>query len=336
MKKIRIAQIGINRYSHGRDIFLTLRSCPKLFDIAGYALVENEREECREALSVFDGYNELSLEQILSDDSIEAVTIETDEIHLTKYALMAAQAGKHIHMEKPASQSLEDFESLINEMKKSKKQLHFGYMYRYNPFISEAIQCAKRGELGEILSVEAHMSRKDTPELRKWLKAFKGGMMFYLGCHLADLILTLQGEPDEVISLCTSSNENIAPAEDNAFALLKYKNGVSFVKVYATEEGGFERRQLVICTSRSTVEIKPIEIGVESTSEMNFAFRSSKTVYEPYKSGENHLSDAFDRYIPMLTHFCKVVRGECENEYTLDYELQLFRLLLRCCGADIS
>jgi Pyruvate/2-oxoacid:ferredoxin oxidoreductase gamma subunit len=41
----------------------------------------------------FDGYPELSLEQILNDESIEAVAVETDEIHLLKYAQMAADAG---------------------------------------------------------------------------------------------------------------------------------------------------------------------------------------------------------------------------------------------------
>ena len=55
MRKIKIAQIGINRYSHAPDIFLTLKSLSDVFDIAGYALVEDERETCREKLGVFAG-----------------------------------------------------------------------------------------------------------------------------------------------------------------------------------------------------------------------------------------------------------------------------------------
>ena len=90
MKKIRIAQIGINRYSHGGEIFNTLKKMSDVFDIVGYALVENERETCVDKLSIFDGYKELALDEILNDDTIEAVTVETDEIHLLKYALLAA------------------------------------------------------------------------------------------------------------------------------------------------------------------------------------------------------------------------------------------------------
>ena len=98
MRRIRIAQIGINRYSHGVDIFETLAALPEVFDIAGYALVEDERETCGDKLHVFDGYPELTLADILADPVIEAVAVETDEIHLTKYAKLAADAGKHIHM----------------------------------------------------------------------------------------------------------------------------------------------------------------------------------------------------------------------------------------------
>ena len=113
MRKIRIAQIGMNKNSHGAPIFQTLCQHPEVFEIAGYALVEDERENCAERLHVFEGYTELTLDEILNDPTIEAVTVETDEIHLTKYATLAIEHGKHIHMEKPGSQSLADFEKLI-------------------------------------------------------------------------------------------------------------------------------------------------------------------------------------------------------------------------------
>ena len=101
MKKIRIAQIGVNRYSHALSIFNSLKTQPEIFDIAGYCLVEGEKERFEKELFVFNGYPELTLEEILNDPSIEAVTVETEEIHLTKYAIMAAEHGKMIHMEKP-------------------------------------------------------------------------------------------------------------------------------------------------------------------------------------------------------------------------------------------
>ena len=84
MKKIKIAQIGISKNGHGLAIFKSLTRLSKEFEIAGYALVEGEREKFAEQLACFDGYKELSLEEVLKDPTIEAVTVETEEIHLTK------------------------------------------------------------------------------------------------------------------------------------------------------------------------------------------------------------------------------------------------------------
>ena len=116
MRKIRIAQIGINEYSHGRDIFNTLKALPDEYEIVGYALVEDEKEKFSHLLSVFDGYKEITLDEILTDPTIEAVTVETEEIHLTKYARLAAEHGKHIHMEKPVTDSMDVSLSELQEL----------------------------------------------------------------------------------------------------------------------------------------------------------------------------------------------------------------------------
>ena len=335
MRKIRIAQIGINRYSHGPDIFRTLVLLSDQFEIAGYALVEDERETCANKLSVFDGYTELSLDEILNDPTIEAVTVETDEIHLNKYAIMAAEHGKHIHMEKPGSQSLADFEHLIEVVKKQGKVFHVGYMYRYNPYISDAISRAKSGEFGEIFSVEAHMSRWDYDEVRAWLGSFAGGMMFYLGCHLIDLVLQIQGMPESVLPLNCSTDPNGLATEDYAMAVFKYKNGRSFVRTSACEVAGNVRRQLVITGKKGTIEIKPLEISAAKEAlphPMNYAFRTEKAEHIQGKDAVHAKSEIFDRYEAMIRAFAAMVRGEKENPYTCDYELALFKMVLTCCG----
>ena len=337
MRKIRIAQIGVNRYSHATEIFHTLASKPEIFELVGYALVEDERETCKHKMKWFDGYPELSLEQILNDPTIEAVTVETDEIHLLKYAQLAAEHGKHIHMEKPGSQSLVDFEKLINTVRESGKVFHTGYMYRYNPYVSEAITRAKAGELGTIYSVEAHMSRLDNPECREWLGTFKGGMMFYLGCHLVDLVLQIQGLPEDIIPLNTSTGIDGVNTEDLGFAVLKYPNAVSVIRMGGTEVDGGNRRQLVICGSEETLQIRPLERGVPW--DKNYMFYTADR-YIARKNDYNapicthEQSDVFPRYGVMLSAFAEMVRGEKENPYTLDYELDLFKTVLKCCGIN--
>ena len=336
MRKVRIAQIGMNRYSHAAAIFRTLSIHPEIFDLVGYALVEDERETCKDKLIWFDGYPELTLDEILNDPTIEAVAVETDEIHLLKYAQMAAEHGKHIHMEKPGSQNLVDFENLIETVRANGKVFHTGYMYRYNPYISDAIARAKAGELGTIYSVEAHMSRLDDSKCREWFGSFKGGMMFYLGCHLVDLVLQIQGIPEKVIPFNTVTGIDGILTEDLGFAVLKYPHAVSVIRTGGTEVGDGSRRQLVICGSEETLEIRPLEVGV--SDDENFMLCTERHIAHKKEDNTAHYthekSATFQRYEPMLFAFAEIVRGEKENPYTLDYELDLFKTILRCCGIN--
>ena len=336
MKKIRIAQIGANRYSHAPDIFHTMAIHPEIFELVGYALVEDERVTCKDRMKLFEGYPELSLDEILNDPTIEAVTVETDEIHLLKYAQMAAEHGKHIHMEKPGSQSLADFEKLIKTVRESGKVFHTGYMYRYNPYISEAITRAKEGRLGDIYSVEAHMSRLDNSECREWFGSFKGGMMFYLGCHLVDLVLQIQGLPEKIVPFNTSTGIDGINTEDLGFAVLKYPHAVSVIRMGGTEVGGFGRRQLVICGSNETLEIRPLECGVQSDKNfMQYTERYTAHKEDGKETIHTHeKSELFQRYEAMILAFAEMVRGEKKNPYTLDYELDLFKTVLKCCGIN--
>ena len=327
MKKIRIAQIGANTNSHSGSIFNSLKKQSDVFELVGYVLPENEKERIPERVNDYKGYKELTLKEVLEDPTIDAVTIETDEIYLTKYALLAAKAGKHIHMEKPGGTNLTEFEELINEMKKSGKAFSLGYMYRHNPFIKEAIEKAKSGKLGKIISVEAQMNCYHHEKVRSWIEKLPGGMMFFLGCHLVDLIYQIQGKPKKIIPMNKRSNLNDIKGKDFGFAIFEYENGISFAKTTAVELGGFERRQLVINGSEGTIELRPLEWYAPGSTDLQTKRRFTDSK-DWYAKGEIDMSEPVDRYDNMIAAFARYIKGEEKNPYTLDYELELYKLVL--------
>lgn len=330
MRKIKIAQIGTSRHSHGSQIIMSLRKQSEIFEVVGYALPENEREKFPDLMKMFEGLREMTVEEILSDESIEAVTVETEEIYLTKYAIMAAESGKHIHMEKPGGIDHGDFERLINTAKKNGTVFHTGYMYRYNPFIATLMEEIKNGDLGEIVSVEAHMCCPHNEAVRRWLNTFPGGMTFFLGCHLLDLVYAIQGKPKRVIPLNKSTEEGMG--EDFGMAVLEYEKGYSVVKASAVEQGGFARRHLTVVGSKKTVRLEPLEMYAEDGNLF-----TGKTEYASLAWGDRGAyteSVPFDRYDAMTASFAAMVRGEKENPWDYDYELALHRLVLRACGVE--
>ena len=331
MKKIKVAQIGTSVNSHGNYIWDSLLKQDDIFEVVGYAFPEHEREKFPEQARRFDGYREMTVDEILNDPEIEAVVVETEEIYLTKYSLLVAKAGKHLHMEKPGGVSLPDFETLIDTLKAKKLVFSTGYMYRFNPKVKEALAKVKNGELGEIYAVEAQMNCKHTTQIRQWLSHFPGGMLFFLGCHLIDLIYQIQGEPLEVLPLSCSTHFDGVDTNDYGMVAFKYKNGVSFAKTCDVERGGFLRRQLVICGEKGTVEIKPLEVAVPDGQYTIMHEAYSDDWGEPWHASK---SEIYDRYDAMMRNFAEMVRGK-ENPYSYDYELRLYKLIQRACGKDI-
>lgn len=335
MKKIKVIQIGIG-HDHATAILDCMLMQTEIFEIAALAVPESEKADFSDRIEKYKKRLPLmTVEEALDTEALDAVIVETEEVNLTKYALLAAKRGLPVHMDKPGGLDADDFEKLIGLAKSNNTVLHFGYMYRYNDSIMEAVRKAKSGELGEVYSVEAHMDCWHTPEKRQWLARFPGGMMFFLGCHLIDLILQIMGEPQKIIPMNRSTGIDGVTGEDYGFVLFCYKNGISFAKTCAAELGGFSRRQLVICGSKGTIELRPLEkYESDGTLSTNVCYTDNENGTDWLYSAPFLKSAPADRYNKMMASFAKMVRGEIKNPFGYDYELKLYNILLKSCGIN--
>jgi predicted dehydrogenase len=254
------------------------------------------------------------------------VLVETDVMDLTRTARKCVEAGKHIHMDKPAGGTPAEFRQLLDRAKDQALVVQMGYMYRYNPEVKALLQRIRNGELGEIISVEAQMNCIQKDAVREWLGQLPGGQMFFLGCHLIDLIYRIQGAPKRITCL--------SPDNEYGFAVLEYEKGVSFAKTHAAERGGYARRQLVVIGSKKTVELKPLEWYVPDGNGLLYTTRTERVTDGWHEWGTESKSELFDRCDGMMASFAAMVRGEKKNPYTLDYELTLYKAVLAACGQE--
>ena len=333
-KRVKIAQVGTNVYTHASQTFAGMLKQTEEFDVIGVA---EPIDACKANLERGDYRDQThyTVEQLLAMDDLEAVAIETNEENMTEYAQMFADRGVAVHMDKPGSHGTASFKKLADTLERQSLPFQLGYMYRYNPLIQRSMAEIEAGRLGEILSVEAQMSVRYTPENRQWLGKFKGGMMYYLGCHMVELVYRLQGMPEKVLpmNLCTGTDG--VTAEDQGFAVLQYPRGISIVKSNAIEYNGFERRQLVITGTRGTIELKPLERYENGELFTYGSYTHSGNVGSDYRdSSDKWREGPYDRYDAMMLDFARMVRGEVENPYSYAYETELFGLFMRCCGAE--
>ena len=334
MKKIKVVQIG-TAHDHAKFVMDSIKKQSDVFELVGYVNPEPNSICFNMFKDTYSDVKELTLEEALSYSGLDAVIIESDEHSLMKYAAMAIEKGLHVHIDKPGGEDIDEFATVANSAKNKNLVFSMGYMYRFNPAVKKLFKMVEKGELGQIMSVEAQMNCHQSIEKRNWFENFAGGNMFFLGCHLIDIIYRLQGEPEEITAYNTSSNTDGVTAKDECMAVLKYKNGCSFVKVYANECGGFLRRQLVVSGTKGTAEIKPIERYVPGSSEIMTDMRvvftqdEDKDGWNAY--GKDIAFGPFDRYDDMMKIFALTVSGECENNFDYDYEIRLHSLLDKIC-----
>lgn len=332
MRPLRIAHLGI-AHDHSAPTLECVRNYPELYEVVGVT----EADGCVRARmgqhAVYDGLPWLTEEELFEREDVDCVLVEGDELKSLADAQRCVQRGWHVHMDKPAGLDPLQFEQALRDAKRQRLVFQMGYMYRYNAAMTYLLDKVRSGKLGEIISIDASMGVWHTAQKRQWLSRFPGGMMFFLGCHLIDMILAIQGVPGEIIPLNTSTGMDGVQALDNACAVLKYDHCVATVRANAAEVNGYNRRHLVVCGTEGTVEIRPLECPTQVKETMRSAAAgfewsdAKRDVFPGYMSG---------RYDAMMEDFAACVRGEKENSYDYAYEARLQRMLLSACGQPVD
>ena len=329
MKKIKIGQIGIG-HNHGEGKMLAVQKFPELFEVIGYAEENEKWVEKRGNLPCYKDLPRLSVEEII--EKSDAILVECDVWNLTKVAKMCVEAGKHVHIDKPASGTLAEFEELLNIAKEKNLTVQMGYMYRYNFAIQKLMDMINSGELGEIYQIDAEMSTYHSKEYREWLKHFKGGSMYIFGSHLIDLVVSVLGEPEKVYPFIKQTGFEGVYSDDNNFAVLEYDKAIARITNLSVEVNGWGMRRFAVMGSKGTVEIKPIELNVEMTKSTTDI---ASNAYQDMKEKVD-IKDVptLSRYDEMMKDFYKSVIGEKENPYSYEHELTVQKTLCRVVGEN--
>lgn len=170
---------------------------------------------------------------------VDVVIVATTNDALVEASLAAAEAAKHILVEKPAARNVAELDRLIATVQKTGVLVHVGFNHRYHPGLQKARDLVDRGELGELMFVRGrygHGGRKGYD--REWRAnpaISGGGELLDQGVHLIDLSRWFLGEFVGIRGLAQTYFWDM-PVEDNGFMLLQTaKRKVAFLHVSCTE-----------------------------------------------------------------------------------------------------
>jgi len=194
MERIRVGLIGcggISR-SHSRgylqlpDLFEVIACCDERKELA------EERAKQLDAKVVVTDYRE-----IIARDDIDAVDICLPHHLHAEVAISAAEAGKHVLVEKPIANTLDEADAMVDAARKSGVVLMVAHNERYMPVYQKAKELVEQGVLGRIFLARADHNQFVQIGERHWLwrKATAGGgVLIGSGIHRVDILRWLVGE----------------------------------------------------------------------------------------------------------------------------------------------
>lgn len=259
--------------------------------------------------------------EILSDPQVEVVFIESDVPRHESLALEAVQAGKHVHIEKPPSDNIRGFRTIVDVARRKNLHLQTGYMWRFNPAVVRAIEAAKKGWLGDVYMIHARMNDFIGPERRPAWGLFPGGQMFEQGAHLIDIIARTLGVPRRITPFLRHDGAFADQVKDNTAAVLEYPRAMAIVTASVLQINANPHRALEIFGSQGTVVIRPIE---PPTLEIDLA-----TPAGPYSKGRQKVAlPPYERYVGEIAELARAIRGDGQMSVSLDEELAVQETLI--------
>jgi len=156
-------------------------------------------------------------DEMLADDSLDAVVVATPVVTHAELAKRALEAGKHVLVEKPPALTAGEVEDLVATAEAQERVLMPGHLLLYHPGVARLKELIRSGELGDVLYV--YGNRQNLGQIRKDENA-----LWSLGVHDLSVILhLLEEEPEEAWARGESFlTEGV---EDVVFCYLRFPSG---------------------------------------------------------------------------------------------------------------
>ena len=225
MKKIRYGILGFGNFAE-RTIAPAIQASPNSELVALQKRSRAAAEEKARALHIPLAFD--SVESLVNHADIDAVFSTSAVVQHARDVITAAQAGKHVLVEKPMGMTAEETMRMIEVCRSNHVKLMVGQMVRFSPLIARMKEILRSGLIGNVVFVRTEYMYDARLSLRRWMwdrTTAGGGASFDIGIHCLDTIRSLLD--DEVVSV----KSQLAPfpteatTEQTSLVALKFSQG---------------------------------------------------------------------------------------------------------------
>jgi predicted dehydrogenase len=339
MGKLKIGVIGAGSISD-----MHLQSYEKNERVELYAVCDMNIKRAEEkatkygAVKYYDDYHSL-----LTDETIDAVSICTWNNSHAEITIAALKAGKHVLVEKPLCTSVEEAKKIEETVKQTGKVLQVGFVRRYASNTKLLKEFIDADELGEIYYAKASCLRR-LGNPGGWFSDKErsgGGPLIDIGVHVIDICWYLMGKPkvksitgNTYFKLGNRSNvKNLSfykaadydpeknTVEDLANALIRFENGASLmVDVSFTLHAKKDEITVKLFGEKGGVEVEP---------ELSIITEKHNTILNATPQVDSLTFDFIQGFQNEINHFVLTCLDETETLSPVEDGVEMMKIL---CG----
>jgi predicted dehydrogenase len=195
-----------------------------------------------------------SYQALVADPEVDVVYIATTHAQHHEHALLALRAGKPVLVEKAFTLNAREAREVVAQARTQQVFCMEGMWMRMHPLIRQAQQIVHSGQLGELVSLRADLSRvfPYSPTHRLYDLSVGGGALLDLGVYPINFAWLMFGRPDVIVA-----TGSLAPTGSDATVALQwgYADG-RVAQVHCSAVAGSPAGGLV-CGTRGWLEAGP-------------------------------------------------------------------------------
>ena len=287
-----------------RKFRLGIVGCGTISRVHADAISRNERAELVSACSRSDdkrnafcdefgisGYSDYT--EFLANEDIDIVVLCTPNGTHLDYGIQAADAGKHLIIEKPLEITVERGKQLVDHCKSRGVQLAVIYQNRFIDDVRKMKQAIKDGAIGRLVMVRASIKwfrDQDYYKSAPWRGTFKldgGGALINQSIHTVDLMLWLAGPVASVQAYKGTLTHDGMEGEDNLVASLQFRSGALGVLEASTSIVPSQSRMIELHGTAGTAVLDGDIFAILGNEDTSDSDAVSETEKKPASTGSS-------------------------------------------------
>ena len=314
LNPLKFGIIGCSRIAKKSIIPAILKSEFAELEMIGSRSVEKSKEFSTE----FNCKKNGTYDDVISDDSINAVYISTPIGTHAELAMKAASAGKHVYCEKSATDSFTSAKEMVECSKNNNVRIMEGFMFRFHPQHKKVKELINNKKIGNLDSFYGSFGFPSFPEGDiRYNKELGGGFLNDSGCYpICASRMIFDQEPLSVFS--HNSIDSKTGVDVKGTSILTYKNNKTASITYAN--GNYYQTKYEVWGSEGVISLdRAYSVPSDFITKINLQYN----IENSWEGRKNEIIkvEPTDHFLEMIDIFCMEINTN--GKLSLNFEKEL-------------